>query len=260
MLRIYISHALADRPVLEKLLRWLKPLEEQYGLDVFYNTPAYAVRLPYHWDDMLDHLETAHIYLFLISYQSLSSSYIEQEEVPRAVERFIAQGDAYVRILPVLVTPSHWDKQSRLAGFKPLGDKKLALSEVDPEEQGYLSLIEQLRQVIIELQRNWLEEQHRQGQLEANNSRQDLYEAEAPEFTPIPGWASVVLVLVIFYMVTSWYFKGCAPRMYHNYVPKEMPYQPEPDRYLRDHPLRSPEDVPLRPNEDTVGQRQALPQ
>lgn len=259
MLRIYLSHALADRPVLEKLLRWLQPLGDQYALDIFYNTPAYAVQLPYHWDEMLDQLETAHIYLFLVSPHALKTSYIEQEEVPRALERFAAQGKAYVRILPVLLSPSAWDKQSKLAAFEPLGGKKQILSQSDPEEQGYQVLIGALRQVITELQRNWLEEQHRQGPLEPDTYRPGLPEPQAPEFTPIPGWASVVLMLAIFYMVTSWYFKGCAPRMYHHYVPKEMPYQPDPERYLRDYPLHPPQDVPLRPNEDTIGQHQPLP-
>lgn len=259
MLRIYISYAPADKPYLDKLLKWLKPLQEQYFLRIWYNTPVPGSRLPYRWDDMLDHLEAAHIYLFLTSYHSLSTAYIDQEEIPRAVARYIELGDAFVRIFPVPVSPSHWKKHSRLSGYKVLGGPK-SLTEIKPEENGYLEVVEQLRQVVESLRRNWLEESYRTGQPIEDFSRPELPPPTAPAFKPLPGWTGVLLILVLLYLVTSWYLNGCAPRMYYMYAPKEMPYQPLPDQYLRNNPLQPPVDVPLRPSDDTTGRRARLPE
>ena len=121
MLRVYISHAPADKPQLLKLLQWLKPLEEQYYLRLFYNKPAPEAGLPYHWDAMLDQLAEAHIFLFLISPNSLKTAYIEQEEVPRALARQAELGSQLVRICPVVLSAAPWEKQSRLGGQPALG-------------------------------------------------------------------------------------------------------------------------------------------
>ena len=161
MLRIYISYAPADKAYLETLLKWLQPLKEKYYLRIWHNPiPKPWSRLPYRWDEMIDQLEDAHIYLFLTSYNTLAASYIEQEEVPRAVARHIEHGENFVRIYPILVSPSQWKKHSGLAGFKPLNDP-LTLADHKPEETGYLQMVDELEGIVIQLRRNWMEEHHR---------------------------------------------------------------------------------------------------
>ena len=259
MLRIYISYAPADKPYLDKLLKWLKPLQERYFLRIWYNTPAPGSGMPYRWDDMIDQLEQAHIYLFLTSYQSLSMAYIDQEEITRAIARYTELGPEFVRIYPVVLAPSHWEKYSRLSGFPVLGGSK-PLTEISPEESGYLIIVEKLRQEIEALRRNHLEESYRAGLPVDEFFRPELPPPRAPAFRPIPGWAGAVMLLAIFYVVTSWYLNGCAPRMYYLYSPKALPYQPLPDAYLRDNPVQLPQDVPLRPADDTAGRQVKLPE
>ncbi len=195
---------------------------------------------------MLSNLEEAHIYLFLTSDQSLKAGYIQQEEVPRARAQYAEHGDRYVRIFPILVSPSKWEKHSGLAGFKPLGGSK-TLAEWKTDESGYQLLVHRLEDVVQELRRNWMEEYHRIGLPIEAFSHPELPPPAAATLKPIPGWAGLVLLLVIFYMVTSWYLSGCAPRMYHLYAPESLPYQPLPERYFRENPVQPPEEVPPRP-------------
>jgi hypothetical protein len=55
MLRVYISYAPADKPYLDTLLKWLKPLQEKYFLRIWHNPfPAPGALAPYQWDDMLE--------------------------------------------------------------------------------------------------------------------------------------------------------------------------------------------------------------
>ena len=144
MLRVYISYAPADKVYLETLLKWLQPLKEKYYLRIWHNPfPKPWAKLPYRWDDMMDQLEEAHIYLFLGSYNSLAAGYIEQEEVQRAVARHIEHGDNFVRIYPILVSPSQWKKHSGLAAYPPL-NAPLTLAEQKPVEQAYLKMVDEL--------------------------------------------------------------------------------------------------------------------
>jgi len=265
MLRLYISYAPADKPYLDKLLKWLKPLEERYALRLWYADPAKSapflydpqqpagsmLRYPLDWELSLNRLEQAHIYLFLVSYNSLSTPYIEQEEVPRAAERYSKKSKRLVRIFPVLLSPSLWKEQSRLSGFPVLGGP-LSLSErkkKEEEEEAFLQVVTELRVAVEELRRNWLEEKHLLSAGTDGMDTPELLPATPAAFQPLPGWAGVALLLSVFYLVTAFYLRSCAPRMYHMYVPKELPYEAAPDRYLRENPLVDPVDVPLRPEE-----------
>ncbi len=255
MLRIYISYAPADRPYLDTLLKWLQPLKEKYFLRIWHNPiPLPGAVLPYQWDAMLDNLEASHLYLFLTSYHSLSTAHIEQEEIPRAVERHVKFGDELIRVYPVLLSPSQWKKHSGLASYTPL-EPQQTLAGLKPDENGYLALVEQLEEIVITLRRNWMEEHRRLGLPLDEFSKPATPSAEAQGLKPIPGWVSVALLFVILYLVTGWYFEGCAPRMYFMYTPESMPYQPPPERYLRENPVREPVDVPFPPPDDTVGRR-----
>ena len=206
----------------------------------------------------MNQLNEAHIYLFLMSYDALSIAYIDDEEAPRAVERYHKLGKEFVRIFPVLVSPSLWDKQSRLAGFKVLGGDK-TLKETQPPETAFKLIIEQLTKDIEDIRRNWIEEQHRLGESIDDFTRLELPPSPAPAYQAVSGWMGAVMVMTLLYLVTSWYFSGCAPRMYYLYTPRELPYQPLPEPYLRTNPVQPPENVPLRPNDDTIGISRRLP-
>jgi len=245
MLRIYISYAPADKAYLDTLLKWIRPLQEKHLLWVWHNPPPLpGAAMPYHWDAMLDNLEQAHIYLFLTSPHALGTAYIAQEEVPRAKARHTEYGDHFVRIFQVPVATAK--TPSPLTAFDPIGGSK-TLSDWKTDDIGYRLLTQKLEEVVRELRRNWLEEHYRLGLPIEAFTRPELPPPGGPTLKPIPGWAGLVLLLMIFYMVTSWYLSGCAPRMYHHYVPESLPYQSLPEQYFRDNPVEAPKEVPERP-------------
>lgn len=273
MLRIYLSYAPADKSYLNELLEWLRPLEEKYALRVYhpqmtpmpnlhhhkYYVPGQELVYPSDWETAAEQLEAAHLYLFLISYHALCIPYIDQEEVSAAVTRYQRLGKEFVRVFPVLLSPSRWKEQSRLAGFDVLGGDK-TLVETDPRENGYKRIIEQLILAIEALRRNWAEEQHRLGLPTDESTRSELSAPTRNAYQTIPGWAGAVMVMALLYMTTSWYFSACAPRMYYLYTPESLPYEPAPEQYWRHNPLYPPEDVPLRVDRDTAGYRLHLPE
>ncbi|MFN0013069.1 MAG: toll/interleukin-1 receptor domain-containing protein [Saprospiraceae bacterium] len=249
MLRIYISYAPADSPYLATLLQWLRPLQEKYFLEVWHHPkPLQGSPELYYREAMLNNLEQAHIYLFLTSNNSLKTAHIAQEELPRAIARHAAHGDKYVRLLPVVLSPTGGKNLPVLAAFKPIGGGK-PLSDWKTDDAGYRLIASDLQHVIEELRRNWMEEYHRLDMPLDDFAQYRLPPPPPPTLQPIPGWAGALMLLIIFYMVTSWYLSGCAPRMYHMYVPKSMPYQSLPEQYFRENPVNPPEEVPKRPEE-----------
>lgn len=245
MLRIYISYAPADKAYLDTLLKWVKPLQEKYFLQVWHNpAPVPGATVPYYWDAMLDNLEQAHIYLFLTSPHALGTAYIAREEVPRAKARHTEYGDHFVRIFQVPITLAQ--KQAPLTAFDPIGGPK-PLADWKTDDIGYRLLTQQLEEVVRALRRNWQEEHYRLGLPLEAFARPDLPPLSDATLKPIPGWAGLVLLFMIFYMVTSWYLSGCAPRMYHHYVPESLPYQSLPEQYFRENPVVPPKEVPRRP-------------
>jgi len=274
MLQLYISHAPADRKTLEKLLVWLRPLEEKYFLKIWYDTgypalppfpPAWQLLLfwykppkpefPYH-PELPAKAADAHIYLFLTSHASLITAYIDQIEVTTAVDRYVHLGEDLVRVFPVLVSPSVWQKHSRLSGFKVLGPPA-SLAAIVPQEEGYKQLVEQLEPAIVELRQNWIEEYRRAGLSTEGFFRPPEKEIPNTGITPLPGWAGWVILFGIIYVVTAWYTNYCAPRMYHG-IRREIPIREEqPEMYRRERPYRPADttglplqdepDAPLRP-------------
>ncbi|MFN4080707.1 MAG: hypothetical protein ACK4NS_07375 [Saprospiraceae bacterium] len=177
-LNIYISHAPEDKAMLDKLLKALYPLEKQYHLRIWYNTPVnpqiildgpwkfvpFARLLTYRWrrkgwiinPDQSDRIAKAHIYLFLTSYKSLGASWIEDLEIIPATRRFIQYGERFVRIFPILLAPSLHKEKSRLSGFPILGPPT-TIAKYPLEDEAWLEVCKQLEAHIKQMQANLIE-------------------------------------------------------------------------------------------------------
>jgi hypothetical protein len=263
MLNLYISHTKADGPHLKRLLEHLRPLQEKYYLRVWYDHPALQPVVPFPWNvlffwyapkkhttpfhhDMSKELEQAHIYLFLTSHHSVNTPWIEQEEVPRAVERFQRLGNRYVRIFPISVSASQWRKTSRLANFPSLGPPGKAMNQIQPVEDGWNVLMEQLRPIIEEMRRNLMEENKRLGQpVSTFLQPPPAWEEKPPQIIPLPQWMGWGILALLLWAITNWYTQSCKPR-YEPYWPK---LDPKPIEAPRTMPVRPPEPVPVVPRE-----------
>jgi hypothetical protein len=267
MINVYISYAPADAPYVRELLRWLKPLEEQYFLRIWYNRPPPSPpqlpapwqllffwytppgpRWPYH-PDLPGKLEDGHIYLFVISHHTYQVHHIEHLEVPKAVERQQRFGEGYIRLYPVLASPSMWKQHSRLGGFAPLNPGR-TIQESPHRERTYLEMMQRLRQDIEALRRNWMEEYKRLDMPLDDFHRPAPPEPPPPEeFVPLPGWAGWLILFFIFFSVGNWFVNTCASRTYRRWKLDPPALEKQPVEYPREIPYTLPEPVPL-PRQD----------
>ncbi len=269
-INVFISCDRADSPYRDTLLTWLYPMRDEVNL-WFEKPPPPPPPLPLPWQILLfwysppnsryeyyhrlqKQKERAHIYLFLTSYKSLNNNNI-QGDVSLAVNRRIATGDDLnPLIFPVLLSPSHWQQQSGLSGFRPLGSKK-TLAETKPIEEGFLQLTDQLAKFVKVLQRRLTEEKFYQtrivtadpGVVAARKDRAYPYLGDDDDATEMPeivsmelpewlGWGIIVLIAVLTY-------KGLQPPLpvttkhYRSSTERQMEYR-------RENPL-APSEEPM---------------
>ncbi|MCS6928252.1 MAG: toll/interleukin-1 receptor domain-containing protein [Saprospiraceae bacterium] len=246
MLRVYLSYDQADKEYLQSLLRWLRPLEQKYGLHIWHPPleKTKESQLPVS-SEMLNALEMAHLYLFLASPNSAKSERVQKEEIPRALKRRAEVGAELIRLFRIPLPGS--STGSAAFNLIPALENANRIEDWKNDALAYEFLTKDLERNIAELKRLWMEEEHRTNLLLGS-----LHElkplAQETTLKPIPGWLSLSFLLAILYMVTSVYFSECAPRRYHGYPTKEfVPYVPAQQPYQRENPIRPPQPVPLRP-------------
>jgi hypothetical protein len=275
---IFISYAPEDKKQLEKLLRWFYPMRDEVNL--FYkDSPKPPVQLSLPWQILLfwytapdlrgkyqriyeAQREKAHIYLFLTSYKSLSNKQIE-DDIEVAARRRI-EGDDFMGpfVYPILLSPSRWTEESRLAGFKPLADG-IPLSSFKQEEDGYLTVTEEVASMIKDLQNRLGEAKfsamrkvspdvspsraNKQtgpylGDAEESLNFHDIEPFEPPEWL---GWSILLFIFISFinYMLPD---RPAGAGRYEN-VKNEKDFGWE---YMREHPIVPVKDsVKFPPNE-----------
>jgi hypothetical protein len=273
-INIFISCVWEDRPYLETLLQWLYPMRDE--VNFWYNDPPprppmfslpwqlllfwYRRRDPRaEYGHVLENqLNRAHVYLFMTSYKSVIDPSVEHE-ISTAVQRYIAQGDKYVRIHPLLLKPSQWKTQSRLARFKPIG-MPAPISQLPLEDEGWLAIAEELKSIVHQLQRNLNElRQFKQlsegsGQLPAADTGEDAGAVylDVPEpFDPPEwlGWSIIIGLIMLTLVRLGPQMPTRANKRYQNVPPPES----RPPEYLREQPLAPVPDslMPKTPRPDT---------
>ena len=267
-INLFISCDKADRKYCETLLNWLYPMRDEVNL-WYENQPDPPPQLPLPWQLLLfwysppdrrseyarklqKQKERTHIFLFLTSYKSILNTAI-QGDISLAVNRRIVTGDDLnPLVFPVLLSPSHWQQQSGLAGYKPLGPKK-TLAETKPVEEGFLQLTEQLSKYIKVLQRRLTEERFYQSRLvkadaglQAPSLRSQPYLGDDDEATEMSettqvelpewlGWGLIALIIVLTY-------RGLQPNI-------ALPAT----RYRSvERPVEYPRTVPMIPSEEPM--------
>jgi hypothetical protein len=267
---IFISSAPEDKPQLDKLRRWLYPMLDEVNVWPK-DAPKKPSELSLPWQILLFwysppdnreqfkkvvqvQREKAHIYLFLTSYKSLSNKQVE-EDIDVAAHRRI-EGDDVVGpfVFPVILSPSRWKEESRLAGFKPLAGG-VPLSSFKLEETGYLAVTEEVSALIKVLQKRLGEEKFYQSRLAkpdndtpavrkrslpyTGGADESLELQEIAPFQPAEwlGW-SILLFLFISLIGSLMPTRVLGPKRYQN-VKSADDHGWE---YLREHPMMPPKD------------------
>ena len=252
------------------LLKWLYPMRDEVNL--WYNDPPKkAPELPLPWQLLLfwysppdfrekyhralqARREKAHIYLFLTSYKSLSNKTIE-EDIDVAANRRIA-GDDHTGpfVFPLILSPSRWKEESRLAGFTPMAEG-IPLSSFKQKDEGYLTVTEELAELIKLLQIRLGEVKFYQSRVVAADHGQvptkkrrlpylgepdDTLEFhEAAPFQP-SEWLGWSLILFIFISVIGGLMPSrvLGPSRYEN----ARSANDHGMEYFREHPMVQPKD------------------
>ncbi|MCB0523549.1 MAG: hypothetical protein H6576_16920 [Lewinellaceae bacterium] len=269
---IFISHAPEDKKQLQKLLSWLYPMHDE--VNIWYNSPPpKPPELSIPWQILLfwyaapdnrpryakivqARRKVAHIYLFLTSYKSLSNKDVDSD-IEVAVQRRVKGDDKTGPfIYPILISPSRWKETSRLAGFKAMANAT-PLSSFKPEEDGYLTVTEEISEMVKFLQTQLVEEKFYQtkkensdqaklgskqkelpylGEAESEFAFQEIQGFQPPEWL---GW-SILLFIFISIMTTLMPSRVLGPTRYLN-VPN-----------ADDHGFEYPRKYPLMPPKDSV--------
>lgn len=276
LLNLYISHAPADAKYAVEIREWLRPMEEKYHFRIWYNHPEPSPVLAFPWNilffwinpgsykrypyhrDLEQEVQQAHIYLFLTSQKSITTPWIEQVEVPSAVDRYQRLGNTFIRIFPVVLSSSQWKMQSRLAGFPTLGPPGMALNQVQPREDALNALAEQLRPVIEELRRNHIEDYKVQG-LPVNTFNQPApaWNDTPDEIVPFPNWLGWIIIFGIILSIANWYANHCKPQWkpYYPTIGTENPevYDRKNGPLERTPPVKPPSEIPNQPIDSAGG-------
>lgn len=269
---IFVSHAPADKPVADRLLEWLYPMRDEVNV-WHYNPPQKNPDLTLSWrlllpwyrpvDPRVLYAEklalrrtNAHIYVFLTSYKSLNDKQVE-EDISLAVSRRVdcEWSDLAPMVLPILVSPSRWKEESRLAQFEPLAEGT-ALSDFPVPENGYLLVTEQIAAFVKQMQVKLNEAKFYQTHpvSQENKGIQPVFGGQMPylgenpaqfDFDPPkpfgpPDWMGWSLIALIFTLsvgsfrkqhpaVSSLHLKARPADERPPEYPREMPLMPLPD-------------------------------
>jgi TIR domain len=107
MVTVFCSYSHADKDILDTLLKHLQPLLRMRLIDRFVNDNRLTGGETWH-ARIMEHLDSAHIVLFLVTPNSVASDYVK-EEIDRAVERYRSD---HCRIIPIM---------GRAADYRGLG-------------------------------------------------------------------------------------------------------------------------------------------
>lgn len=144
-LRIFLSYSHKDDELREKFLSHLSPLRQDGLIDAWHDRRITAGA---EWAGAIDeHLNSADIIILLVSADFLNSSYCNDVEMTRALERRKA-GEA--RVVAVILRPCAW-KTSRFAGLQALPKDGKPVVDWPTDDHGFLDAVEGLRKLIEEL-------------------------------------------------------------------------------------------------------------
>lgn len=275
---IFISHAPEDWQQLNKLLRWLYPMRDE--VNIWYNKPPPPppeLTLPWqlllfwyiapdnrqqYYKIIKTRRQKAHIYLFLTSYKSLSDRNVEEDIVVAATRRIAGNDHIGPFVFPIILSPSRWKEESRLASFKPMADG-IPFTKYKVEEDGYLTVTEELAALLKVLQLRLGEEKFYQSRLEpagnvqlkasTNDNQPYLGDAESElgfeEIEPFqpPEWLGWSIILFIFISILSTMMpKRITIGRYDNIENAEK----KPIEFRRERPMMPPPDSMVFPPAD----------
>ena len=128
--KVFISYSHADKEWLERLKRHLKPLVRDGNLECWDDT---RIQPGDDWKQEIQNaLDTAQVAVLLISADFFASDFINENELPPLLTAAQLKG---VRILPVILSASQFDWNSRLTRFQAVNPPNRPLARMSSADQ-----------------------------------------------------------------------------------------------------------------------------
>jgi hypothetical protein len=142
---VFFSYAREDETWCEKLRKFLRRLEREGDIQSWYDRNISGGQ---QWEqEIMTHLNTAHLILLLISQDFIDSDYCSGVELKLAMKRHKA-GTA--RVIPIIVRHSDWHGTS-FAQLQALPRDGKPLATWPDEDEALLQVTRGIRQVIKEM-------------------------------------------------------------------------------------------------------------
>jgi TIR domain/Effector-associated domain 11 len=142
--KIFISYSTWDKPMLEMLDKHLKPIVQAYNGQVTVWSDQSILPGQFLKDEIRANLDTAELYLMLVSPDSLAADYIAQIEIPLAIERTLKN---LATIIPIIVRPCLWE-YSALAQFSPLPKTSKSVSDFNNQDEAFNEIAKNIVQFL----------------------------------------------------------------------------------------------------------------
>ncbi len=126
--KVFISYSHLDREWLEKLKKWLKPLEQGGLLDFWDDS---EIEPGEDWRQAIkDAMASARLAVLLVSQNFFASEFIPSEELTPILEQAQTEG---VSVLWIAVSESTYE-ESPIARFQAVNDPKMPLDTLEPKD------------------------------------------------------------------------------------------------------------------------------
>src|SRR3954467_1583019 len=123
--KVFISYNHADQEWLDRLKRFLRPLEREGRLDLWDDT---HIRPGDDWkQEIRTALDTAQVAVLLISANFFASDFIDENELPPLLAAAQAKG---ARILPVILSACRVARNPELTRFQAVNSPDRPLNEI----------------------------------------------------------------------------------------------------------------------------------
>ncbi len=140
--RIFYSYASEDTELVDRLSKFLKPLQNNNKIDEWHNRMILPGAV---WESEINaHLESAHLILFMVSADFLASEYCFSVEVEKALDR-LKKGE--VKILPVLLKPCLW-RESRFSELQIIPRNAHAITSWKSVEEAFNNVAEEIQKLV----------------------------------------------------------------------------------------------------------------
>ena len=138
--KVFISYSHLDREWLEKLKKWLKPLEQGGLLDFWDDSEIEPGK---DWRQAIkDAMASARLAVLLVSQNFFASAFIPSAELTPILEQAQSEG---VAVLWIAVSESTYE-ESPIARFQAVNDPKMPLDTLEPKD-----LNRQLKDIYLKL-------------------------------------------------------------------------------------------------------------